>query len=93
MQKIKKKSSITFILEFTTSKLLSYIVVLITSIIGYLLTSPDVVIIGIMAGAALSGAKSVSDNIMKMKGKGLIKDSEKNETEEDVENGKGAEIN
>lgn len=63
----KKKSSVVFNLTFTSSKLLAYVIVIISGIVGYLLASAEVVTVGFMIGGALSGAKSVSDNIKKMK--------------------------
>lgn len=62
-----KKSSVVFNLTFTTSKLLAYVIVIISGILGYLLASAEIVTVGFMIGGALSGAKSVSDNIKKMK--------------------------
>lgn len=92
MQKKKRKSSLTFILQFTTSKLLAYIVIGLSSALGYLLNSSDVVVVGFIVGATLSGAKSVTDNIMKIKGKGIIggnKETDEGEyDEEKIENEK-----
>lgn len=50
---------INFNLNFTTSKLLAYIVVLLSAILGYLLTSTEVVIVGFTIGSTLSGVKSI----------------------------------
>lgn len=62
-----KKSIVIFNLMFTTSKLLAYIIVIISAILGYLLSSAEIVTIGFMIGGTLAGAKSVSDNILKIK--------------------------
>ena len=72
MPKNKRKSSLTFVLDFTTSKLFAYIVIGLSSAIGYLLNSSDVVVVGLIVGSTLSGAKSVTDNIMKIKNTGII---------------------
>ena len=63
MEKTNKKSRVVFNLEFTTSKLLAYIVVILGSLIGYLLVSSEIVVLGFVMGGALSGAKSVTDNL------------------------------
>jgi len=65
--KNKIKSSLIFTLEFTTSKLLSYIVVIASVIVGYLLTSPEVVMTGLVIGAALAGVKNISESWIKAK--------------------------
>lgn len=72
MRKNKRKSSLTFVLDFTTSKLLAYIVIVLSSTIGYLINSSDVVVVGLIVGSTLSGAKSITDNIMKIKSSGII---------------------
>ena len=72
MRKNKRKSSLTFVLDFTTSKLLAYIVIILSSTIGYLINSSDVVVVGLIVGSTLSGAKSITDNIMKIKSSGII---------------------
>ena len=56
------KSTINFKLDFTTSKLLAYIVVILSAVLGYLLTSTEVVIVGFTIGSALSGVKGILDN-------------------------------
>ena len=65
--KAKLKSTLVFTLEFTTSKLLSYIVVISSVIVGYLLTSPEIVITGFVIGAALAGVKNISESWIKVK--------------------------
>ena len=67
MENTKKKSKLVFNLEFTTSKLLAYILVLLSGFLGYALLSSEVVIIGFFIAGALSGVKSLSDNVVKMK--------------------------
>ena len=69
---LNKKSTVIFNLKFTTSKLLAYIVVIASAVLGYLLTSTEVVIVGFTIGAALSGVKSMleskkGNNITNMK--------------------------
>ena len=64
----KIKSSLVFTLEFTTSKLLSYIVVISSVTVGYLLASPEVIMTGLVIGAALAGVKNVSESWIKVKG-------------------------
>lgn len=76
MQPKAKKSKIVFNLNFTTSKLLSYIVIILSSIVGYLLANAEIIIIGLIVGGALSGAKSVSDNILKLKSGKIFDDSD-----------------
>lgn len=61
------KSSMVFKLIFTTSKLLAYIIVIVASVVGLLLKSTEIVIVGFMVAAALSGAKSVTDNMRKIR--------------------------
>jgi hypothetical protein len=68
--KTKLKSSLVFTLEFTTSKLLSYIVVISSIIVGYLLTSPEIITTGLIIGAALSGVKNISESWIKLKNGG-----------------------
>lgn len=81
-----KKSSVVFNLTFTTSKLLAYIIVIISGVVGYLLASAEIVTVGFMIGGALSGAKSVSDNIKKMKIEPLSKiNSSENDKESEPE--------
>jgi hypothetical protein len=70
-----KKSSLVFNLQFTTSKLLAYLVVISGAIIGYLLASAEVVIVAFVIGASLSGVKSISDNMLKLKNVSGLKDS------------------
>lgn len=53
---------INFNLNFTTSKLLAYIVVVLSAVLGFLLTSTEIVIVGFTIGAALSGVKSILNN-------------------------------
>lgn len=53
---------IKFNLNFTTSKLLAYIVVVLSAVLGFLLTSTEIVIVGFTIGAALSGVKSILNN-------------------------------
>lgn len=67
-----KKSTLDFNLRFTTSKLLAYIVVISSAILGYILSSTEVVIVGFTIGAGLSGVKSMleskkGNNITNMK--------------------------
>lgn len=62
------KSYVIFKLTFTTSKLLAYIIVVVGSTVGLLLKSTEVVIVGFTVAAALSGAKSVTDNMRKIRG-------------------------
>jgi hypothetical protein len=57
-----RKSHVTFDLAFTTSKLLAYIVVISSAVLGYLLSSAEVVIVGFTIGAALSGVKSMLES-------------------------------
>jgi hypothetical protein len=59
---MSKKSIIIFTLKFTTSKLLAYIVVVSASILGYILKSAEIVIVGFTVGAALSGIKSMLES-------------------------------
>lgn len=82
MDKIKK-SSVIFDLMFTTSKLLAYIVVLSSAILGYLLTSTEVVIVGFTVGAALSGVKSMLES---KKGNNITKMSAGNKDDNSTEN-------
>lgn len=77
-----KKSSIVFNLMFTTSKLLAYIVVISSAILGYLLTSTEVVIVGFTIGAALSGVKSMLES---KKGNNITKMSAGNKENENIE--------
>ena len=67
MDIIKKKSSLVFTLEFTTSKLLAYIVVISSSVLGYLLSNAEIVIIGMIVGSSLSGVKNISESWLKSK--------------------------
>lgn len=62
-----KKSIVMFNLMFTTSKLLAYVIVIISAVLGYLLSNAEIVTVGFMIGGALAGAKSVSDNVLKIK--------------------------
>lgn len=73
--RLLKKSSLVFNLQFTTSKLLAYLVVVSGALIGYLLASAEVVIIAFIIGASLSGVKSVSDNMLKLRSVSGLKDS------------------
>lgn len=63
-----RKFNVIFNLEFTTSKLLGYLILLTTTVLGYLLSNADIVIVGIVSASALAGAKSISDNWVKIKG-------------------------
>lgn len=65
----KEKNIVIFNLKFTTSKLLAYVVVILSTILAYLLNDGEIMVTGLIVGAALSGAKSVTDNLMKMKTK------------------------
>jgi hypothetical protein len=67
MENIKKKSSLIFVLEFTTSKLLGYMIFIVTSILGYVLQNPEIIIIGVLASSALSGVKNLSESWTKIK--------------------------
>jgi hypothetical protein len=67
MEKNNKKSRLLFSLDFTTSKLLSYIVVLVSSLVGLKLVSPEVVIVGLIIGAALSGVKNITEYLIQLK--------------------------
>lgn len=89
MDKIIKKSKVIFNLEFTTSKLLSYLVVLESAILGYLLGSVEVVIIGLIVGASLSGVKNITESIIRYKTKLFgKKDSDDSNNDENEENNK-----
>lgn len=70
-----KKSNLVFDLQFTTSKLLAYLVVISGAVIGYLLASAEVVIVAFIIGASLSGVKSISDNMLKLKNVSGLKDT------------------
>lgn len=81
---LNKKSTVVFNLKFTTSKLLAYIVVITSAVLGYLLASTEVVIVGFTIGAALSGVKSVLES---KKGNNLanMQDYNKSELNDDDE--------
>lgn len=88
MEKIRK-SKVIFTLEFTTSKLLSYVVLISSSILGYLLTSIDIVVVGLIVSAALSGVKNITESLVKLKpgvaskiGSLLSNEKEKNKDED-----------
>lgn len=81
MENTKKKSKLVFNLEFTTSKLLAYIIVLLSSFLGYALLNSEVVIIGFFIAGALSGVKSLSDNVVKMKSAFTAASEDKKEKE------------
>jgi hypothetical protein len=66
MEKIRK-SKVIFTLEFTTSKLLSYVVLISSSLLGYLLNSNDIAVIGLIVSAALSGVKNITESLVKLK--------------------------
>lgn len=74
MKKTDRKSKFVFNLEFTTSKLLAYIVVILGAILGYLLASSEVVVLGFVMGGGLSGAKSVTDNLSRKGFKNISND-------------------
>jgi hypothetical protein len=57
-----KKSTVVFDLKFTTSKLLAYIIVIASALLGYSLSSTEIVIVGFTIGCALSGVKSVLES-------------------------------
>ncbi len=86
MKIINRKSLVVFRLFFSTSKLLSYIVLVSSSILGYLLMSVDVVIVGLIVSASLSGVKNITESLVKLRPKFLMgggnnNDNEANEAE------------
>lgn len=87
MEKSNKKSMVIFNMEFTTSKFLSYLVILSSSILGYLLTSVEIVIVGLIVGASLSGVKNITESYLNLKSKILPK-KDNDENTENTENKK-----
>jgi len=86
MKIINRKSLVVFRLFFSTSKLLSYTVLVSSSILGYLLMSVDVVIVGLIVSASLSGVKNITESLVKLRpkflmGGGINNDNEANEAE------------
>lgn len=62
-----KNFKIRFNLDFTSSKLLGYLILVTTSILGYCLSNPEIVVIGVISSSALSGVKSLSESWVKLK--------------------------
>lgn len=56
------KSRISFYLNFTTSKLLAYLVFIASVVVSLVLSSPDAFIIGSAFSCSLMGVKSLSDD-------------------------------
>lgn len=65
-----RESKVVFKLEFTTSKLLAYFIVLSATVAGIILKSTEVLIVGWTIGAGLSGVKTITDK--KKSGDSLI---------------------
>ena len=88
MDIIKKKSSLVFTLEFTTSKLLAYIVVISSSVLGYLLSSAEIVIVGLIVGSSLAGVKNISESWLRSKTGPTIQMDSQQDAKNNQENAK-----
>lgn len=63
----KFKSAISFLLCFTTSKLLAYLTLIAGVVVGLILKSEECFIVGVLSSCSLMGVKSFNDTSLKKK--------------------------